>query len=542
MKFLPDWHKDAIIYEVPIKSFYDSNSDGIGDFKGLLLKLDYIQDLGINCIWLMPFYSSPLKDDGYDVSGYRSIHPQFGNMDDFKAFIAETSRREIKVIIDLVLNHTSDQHPWFQQARDPESPYHNYYVWSDDPNKYSEARIIFKDFEKSNWAWDEKAKKYYWHRFFSHQPDLNFENEQVQKEMLDVLKYWLNFGIAGFRLDAIPNLFEKEGTPCENLPETHLYLQKLRTEMDKKFPNRIFLAEANLPPDLVTTYFGNGDECHMAFHFPLMPRIFMSLRKETRLPIEHTLKSLPIIPDSCQWALFLRNHDELTLETVTEEERSYMLKEFASENPKAVLNLGIKRRLAPLLHNGRRQIELCHALLLSLPGTPVLYYGDELGMGDNLELPDRHSVRTPMQWNHDRNAGFSEADPDHLYFPVINTTAYGFSSLNVEAQTKNPTSLLNWLRRMIRIRQKSKVFGRGSMRVLLPENVKVLAFIREYEGEQVLVVSNLSRYVQPVELDLSDYAGKIPVEMIGGAEFPKIETKPYFFSLGPHNFIWFSLK
>lgn len=542
MKLSPLWYKDAVVYEVAVKSFQDSNGDGTGDFKGLLQRLDYIQDLGVDCIWLMPFFPSPLRDDGYDVADYCDIHPQYGSMEDFKAFIKEAARREIKVIIELVLNHTSDRHPWFQNARDPASPYHDYYVWSDNPNRYAMTRIIFKDFETSNWTWDEKVKKYYWHRFFSHQPDLNFENEKVRKEMTGIIKFWLDFGVAGFRLDAIPHLFEKEGTVCENLPETHAYIKQLRAEMDKKYPNRVFLAEANLPPETVTQYFGTGDECHMAFHFPLMPRIFMSLRKETRLPIEHTLKALPAIPDNCQWALFLRNHDELTLETVTEEERAYMIKEFTSETPKAVLNLGIKRRLAPLFHRGRRQIELCHALLLSLPGTPILYYGDELGMGDNLDLPDRHSVRTPMQWNGSRNGGFSDAAPEQLYLPVIQSAEYGYQSLNVDEQAKNPTSLLNWVRRMIRLRQKSKVFGRGSMRLLSPENVRVLAFIREHEGTQILVVSNLSRYVQPVELDLSDYAGKIPVEMIGGTEFPKIEKKPYFLSLGPHNFIWFELR
>lgn len=537
----PLWYKDAIIYELHVKAFSDSNADGVGDFQGLIQKLDYLQDLGINCLWILPFYKSPLKDDGYDISDYRSILPSYGTIKEFRQFVKEAHRRGIRVIIELVINHTSDQHPWFQEARaSKKSAKRKFYVWSDSVEKYKDARIIFIDTEKSNWTLDPATNQYYWHRFFSHQPDLNFDNPMVCRTILNTLSYWLNFGVDGFRLDAVPYLFERDGTICENLPETHAYLKDLRNQLDKKFKNRVFLAEANQWPDDVRPYFGDGDECHMAFHFPLMPRIFMAIRKEDNTPIIDIMKRTPEIPENSQWALFLRNHDELTLEMVTQEERDYMYKEYASD-PKAKLNLGIRRRLAPLMSNGRRQMELLNSLLMSLPGTPVIYYGDELGMGDNIHLGDRNGVRTPMQWNGDRNAGFSTADTAQLYAPLIVDPVYGYQAINVEAQKRIPTSFLNWTKRLINVRKKYRAFGRGSLEFINPKNTKILAYLRKYQDETLLIVNNLSRYVQPVELDLSAYDGWTPIEIIGGVTFPKIGTLPYFLTFAPHGFYWFRL-
>lgn len=537
----PLWYKDAIIYELHVKAFYDSNADGIGDFPGLVEKLDYLQDLGINCIWLLPFYKSPLRDDGYDISDYRAILPEYGTMRDFRYFVKEAHQRGIRVLIELVLNHTSDQHPWFQEARQSRtSKKRNFYVWSDDPTKYKEARIIFCDTEKSNWTWDPTAGQYYWHRFFSHQPDLNFDNPIVCRTILNTLSYWLKTGVDGFRLDAVPYLFEREGTNCENLPETHAYLKALRQRLEKKFKDRVLLAEANQWPADVRPYFGEGDECHMAFHFPLMPRIFMAIRKEENRPIIDIMNQTPPIPDNCQWALFLRNHDELTLEMVTEEERDYLWREYASD-PKARLNLGIRRRLAPLMNNGRRQMELLNSLLFSFPGSPIIYYGDELGMGDNIYLGDRNGVRTPMQWTGDRNAGFSRADTAQLYAPLIVDPVYGYQAVNVEAQLRTPTSFLRWMQRLIKVRKSYKAFGRGTLEFLHPQNNKVLAYLRVWEEEILLCVANLSRYVQPVELDLRQYNGYMPVELMGGVRFPLIGELPYFLTLGPHGFYWFRL-
>ncbi|MBN1687669.1 MAG: maltose alpha-D-glucosyltransferase [Candidatus Omnitrophica bacterium] len=537
----PLWYKDAIIYETHVKAFCDSTGDGIGDFRGLTQKLDYLQDLGINCIWLLPFYQSPLRDDGYDISDYRKILPDYGTVKDFRNFTREAHRRGIRVLIELVVNHTSDQHPWFQEARTSKSSKkRNFYVWSADPEKYKGTRIIFTDTEKSNWTYDPVAGEYYWHRFFSHQPDLNFDNPIVCRTMLNMLSYWLNFGVDGFRLDAVPYLFEREGTNCENLSETHAYLKALRSRLDRKFKSKIFLAEANQWPADVRPYFGEGDECQMAFHFPLMPRIFMAIRQENNMPIIDIMKQTPDIPENCQWALFLRNHDELTLEMVTHEERDYMYKEYAAD-PKARLNLGIRRRLAPLMNNGRRQMELLNSLLFSLPGSPVIYYGDELGMGDNIYLGDRNGVRTPMQWTGDRNGGFSQADTARLYAPPIVDPVYGYQAVNVEAQSRTPTSFLNWMKRLIQVRKAYRAFGRGSLEFILPKNNKVLAYIRQYQDETLLIVNNLSRYVQPVELDLQKYRGLIPVEIQGGVVFPTIGELPYFLTLGPHGFYWFRL-
>lgn len=538
----PLWYKDAILYEIHVKSFYDSNGDGIGDFPGLIEKLDYLSDLGITCVWLLPFFQSPLKDDGYDISDYKKILPEYGTMEDFCRFVEEAHKRNIRVLIELVLNHTSDQHPWFLEARSSkDSLKRNYYVWSDDPNRYGGVRIIFSDFEKSNWTLDPMTGQYYWHRFFSHQPDLNYDNPEVGKEMIDILSFWLKTGVDGFRLDAVPYLFEREGTDCHNLPETHLYLKKLRAQLEKSFKDRIFLAEANQPPEDVLTYFGNGDECHMAFHFPLMPRIFLAIRKEDRAPILETLRQTPPIPENCQWALFLRNHDELTLSKVTPEEREYMYKEYAID-PKAKLNLGIRRRLAPLMNNGRRQNELLNSLLLSLPGSPVIYYGDELGMGDNIHLLDRNGVRTPMQWTGDRNAGFSTADPSRLCAPLIADPVYGYQAINADAQSRTPTSFLNWMKRLIQVRKNFKAFGRGSLRFIETPNKAILTYIRSYGNETLLIANNLSRYVQPAELDLSAYKGKMPVELIGNIPFPRIGELPYFLTFGPHGFYWFRLS
>jgi maltose alpha-D-glucosyltransferase / alpha-amylase len=539
----PLWYKDALIYELHVKSFYDSNGDGIGDFRGLTEKLGYIEDLGVTAIWLLPFYPSPLRDDGYDIADYHNVHPDYGTLRDFKEFLREAHRRHLRVITELIVNHTSDQHPWFKRSRraKPDSPWRNFYVWSQTPEKYREARIIFKDFETSNWAWDHTGKAYYWHRFYSHQPDLNYDNPQVKKAVSRVLDFWLGMGVDGLRLDAVPYLFEREGTNCENLPETYTFLKELRAQIDSKFKNRMLLAEANQWPEDAAAYFGDGDMSHMAFHFPLMPRIFIGLQMEDRFPIIDILEQTPSICESCQWALFLRNHDELTLEMVTDEERDYMYRVYAKD-PHARINLGIRRRLAPLMDNNRRRIELMNTLLFSFPGTPVIYYGDEIGMGDNYYLGDRNGVRTPMQWSPDRNAGFSKANPQKLYMPVIIDPEYHFESLNVENQQRNPSSLLWWMKRVIAMRKRFKAFGRGSLEFLLPENPKILAFIRKYEEESILVIANLSRYFQVAELDLSGYAGCIPEEVAGQSRFPIIRESPYVLTLGPHNYLWLLLK
>ena len=542
------WYKDAVIYEVHVRAFCDSNADGIGDFPGLISKLDYIQDLRVTAIWLLPFYPSPLRDDGYDIADYFNVHPAYGTLGDFKKFLREAHRRGLRVITELVLNHTSDQHPWFQRARRarPGTRWRNFYVWSDTPDRYREARIIFKDYEPSNWTWDPVARAYYWHRFFSHQPDLNYDNPEVRKAVFRVLDFWLELGVDGFRLDALPYLFEREGTSCENLPETHAFLKELRRHLDERFGERMLLAEANQWPEDAVAYFGDGDECHMAFHFPLMPRLFMAIHMEDRFPIVDILNQTPPIPENCQWALFLRNHDELTLEMVTDEERDYMYRVYARDRH-ARINLGIRRRLAPLLNNNRRRIELMNGLLFSLPGTPVIYYGDEIGMGDNFFLGDRNAVRTPMQWSADRNAGFSRANPQRLYLPVITDPEYHYEAVNVEAQAQNPQSLLWWMRRLIALRRQFRAFGRGTLRFLNPENRKVLAFVREWgdsdgREERVLVVANLSRFVQYAELDLSAFRGLVPVEVFGRTEFPPIGEGRYTVMLGPHSFYWFVLE
>jgi len=536
------WYKDAIFYELQVKSFYDSNGDGMGDFRGLIERLDYLQELGIDCIWITPFYPSPLKDDGYDIADYYNVHPDYGTTQDFKAFVKEAHRRNMKVMTDLVLNHTSDQHPWFQESRsDPKSPRRNYYVWSDTDQRYQDARIIFTDTERSNWTWDPVAQQYFWHRFFSHQPDLNFDNPRVRRSMFKVLRHWLEMGVDGFRADAVPYLFEREATNCENLPETHVYLKEVRRELDRSFPGRILLAEANQWPADVRPYFGDGDEFHMAFNFPVMPRIYMALRREDRTPIVDIIAQLPEIPDPCQWCLFLRNHDELTLEMVTDEERDYMYIEYAKD-PRMKINVGIRRRLAPLVDNGRRRMELLNGLLFTLPGSPIIYYGDEIGMGDNIYLGDRNGVRTPMQWSGDRNAGFSRADAARLYSPVIADPVYGYQAINVEAQLRDPSSLLNWMKRLIRLRKNYPVFGRGATEFIHPTNNKVLVYIRKDERQTVLVVNNLSRFVQPAELDLRQYAGWTPVEIFGETRFPTIGELPYFLTLASHVFYWFRLE
>jgi len=539
----PFWYKDAIIYEAPVKSFCDLAADGNGDFRGLTSKLDYLHDLGITAIWILPFYPSPLKDDGYDIADYTTVHPQYGTLDDFKEFLQEAHKRNIRVITELVINHTSDQHPWFQRARRAPkgSSERDFYVWSDTPEKFKDARIIFKDFETSNWAYDSVAKEYYWHRFYSHQPDLNYDNPAVWDAIFPLLDYWFEMGVDGMRLDAIPYLYEREGTSCENLPETHVFLKALRKRLDEKFPGRMFLAEANQWPEDAVAYFGDGNECHTAFHFPLMPRMFMALRTEERFPIIDILDQTPAIPENCQWCLFLRNHDELTLEMVTDEERDYMYRAYAADT-QARINLGIRRRLAPLLGNNRRRIELMNALLFSLPGTPVLYYGDEIGMGDNIYLGDRNGVRTPMQWSGDRNAGFSRANPQKLYLPVIIDPEYHFEAVNVEAQQANPNSLLWWMKRIIDLRKRYKAFGRGTIEFLYPENPKILAFIRRYEDETILVVANLSRFLQHAELNLEAHHGMVPLELFGRGEFPVVGKEPYMVMLAPHGFAWFSLQ
>src|SRR5215212_5050037 len=538
----PLWYKDAVVYQVHVKAYRDSNGDGYGDFRGLMDKLDYIQSLGANCVWILPFYPSPLRDDGYDISSYEEINPTYGTIGAFKEFMDAAHARGLKVITELVINHTSDQHPWFQRARRAArgSPERDFYVWSDDPNKYSGSRIIFTDTEKSNWAWDPEAQQFYWHRFFSHQPDLNFDNPKVRQAVINVMKFWLRMGVDGLRLDAIPYLIERDGTNCENLPETHVVLKELRAAMDEEFHGRIFLAEANQWPPDVRPYFGDGDECHMAFHFPLMPRMYMALRREDHTPIVEIMQRTPAIPDVCQWAIFLRNHDELTLEMVTDEERDYMYNEYARDR-RMRINVGIRRRLAPLLDNGRRQIELMSALLLSMPGTPILYYGDEIGMGDNIYLGDRNGVRTPMQWNGSWNAGFSDGDSAALYSPIIVDAPYGYQGVNVMAQERTQTSLLRWMRRTINVRQQYKAFGRGTWEPVATANKRVLVFLRRHGDEIVLCVNNLSRYAQPVQLDLRQFRGQVPMELYSKQPFPAIGELPYFLTLGPHTFLWFRL-
>ncbi len=538
----PLWYQDAIIYEVHVKAFKDSNGDGVGDFPGLLQRLDYIQDLGVTCIWLLPFFPSPLKDDGYDIADYMGVHPMYGTLDDFKAFLDAAHARGLQVMIELVVNHTSDQHPWFDAARRAPagSTERDFYVWSDTDKKYADARIIFSDTEKSNWTWDPVAQAYYWHRFFSHQPDLNYDNPVVLEEVTKVMRFWFDLGVDALRVDAVPYLVEREGTSCENLPETHEVVRRLRHTVDSEYANRMILAEANQWPTDVRPYFGDGDEFHMAFHFPLMPRIYMALRQEDRLPITDIVSQTPPIPAGCQWGLFLRNHDELTLEMVTDDERDYMYLAYSSD-PRMRLNLGIRRRLAPLVDNNRRRMELLNSLLFSLPGTPILYYGDELGMGDNIYLGDRNGVRTPMQWNADRNAGFSTATPARLYSPVVMDPVWGYEAVNVEAQQSDPSSLLNWMRNMIALRKLFRVFGRGTIEFLNPANRKVLAYLRRYEGEQVLCVANLSRFAQPVDLDLKDLAGSTPIEMLGYVEFPAIGREAYRLTLAPYSSLWLEI-
>ena len=538
----PLWFKDIVVYECHVRAFFDSNGDGIGDFPGLTSKLDYIQDLGVDAIWLLPFYPSPGKDDGYDIADYHQVHPQYGTMQDFRTFVREAHRRGLRVITELVVNHTSDQHAWFQAARRaPEgSSKRDYYVWSRTPDRYSKTRIIFTDTESSNWAWDPVANAYYWHRFFSHQPDLNFDNPHVLKAVQRTMRYWLDMGVDGMRLDAIPYLVEREGTNNENLPETHAVIKEIRRALDAQYGDRMLLAEANQWPEDVRDYFGNGDECHMAYHFPLMPRIYMAIAQEERHPIVEIMQQTPDIPDACQWAIFLRNHDELTLEMVTSRERDYMYRMYAAE-PRARINLGIRRRLAPLLENDFERIRLVNGLLLSMPGSPIIYYGDEIGMGDNIFLGDRNGVRTPMQWSPDRNAGFSRADPQRLYFPPIMDPVYGYEAVNVEAQQRDPSSLLNWTKRMLAMRKTSQAFGRGTLRFLKPGNRKVLAYYREYGDDVILCVANMARTAQPVELDLTQYKGRVPIEMMGRASFPPIGELPYLLTLSSYGFYWFRL-
>jgi maltose alpha-D-glucosyltransferase / alpha-amylase len=537
-----DWYKDAIIYELHVKAFYDSDGNGIGDFRGLIEKLDYLQDLGINCIWLLPFYQSPLRDDGYDIADYYTVHPNYGTVADFEAFLAEAHMRGIRVLADLVLNHTSDQNAWFQESRlSPDSPKRDYYVWSDTDKKYQDARIIFIDTERSNWTWDPEAKQYFWHRFFSHQPDLNYDNPEVQAEMLRVLSFWLDKGLDGFRCDAVPYLFEREGTNCENLPETHEYCKEVRKFIDDHYKDKVLLAEANQWPADLRPYFGDGDEFQMCFNFPLMPRLFMALRRADRHPVVDIIGQLPSIPENCQWGIFLRNHDELTLEMVTDEDRDYMYTEYATE-PRMRLNLGIRRRLSPLLDDSREQIQLLNSLLFSLPGTPIIYYGDEIGMGDNIYLGDRDGVRTPMQWTGDRNAGFSRADAARLYSPVISDPLYGYQAVNVEAQQRTQYSLLRWMKRMIAVRKQYPAFGRGDTRFLNPDNSRILAFIRSYQGQDILIVGNLSRSAQPVELNIPEYRGATPIELLGDTRFPPVGDLPYFLTLAPYGFYWFRLE
>ncbi len=543
------WYQRAVFYEVLVRGFRDASGDGTGDLRGLIEKLDYLEWLGVDCLWLLPFYQSPLRDGGYDISDFFTVLPQYGDLADAMLLIEESHRRGIRVIADMVMNHTSDHHPWFQESRQGrDNPKSDWYVWSDTDQPYSDARIIFVDTETSNWTYDAQRGQYYWHRFFHHQPDLNYDNPAVADAMLDVVRYWLDIGLDGFRLDAVPYLFEREGTNCENLPETHAYLRRLRTAVDKEFPGRVLLAEANQWPSDVVDYFGAGDECHMCFHFPLMPRMFMAARRESRYPITEILAQTPAIPDNCQWGIFLRNHDELTLEMVTDEERDYMYAEYAKD-PRMKRNVGISRRLFPLLDNDRRVAELFHALLLSLPGSPVLYYGDEIGMGDNIYLGDRDGVRTPMQWTPDRNGGFSSADFAQLYLPLLMDPVYGYQRTNVEAQTRDPSSFLHWVRQMLHVRKELPVFGVGQFEVLDVANPAVFAYLRRgnvhgpdgVEDDTVLCVNNLSRVAQPCELDLRHLAGRVPVEMLGRIRFPAVGELPYFVTLPPYGFFWFSL-
>ncbi len=536
------WYKDAIFYELHVRAFADGNGDGIGDFPGLTSRLDHLLHLGVDCLWLLPMYPSPLRDDGYDIADYYSIHPSYGTLDDFRHFLEQAHARGLKVLTELVLNHTSDQHPWFREASSSrDHPRRDWYVWRDDDRGYPDVRIIFTDTERSNWAWEPNTRAYYWHRFFSHQPDLNFDHPEVREEMWRVMKFWLAMGVDGFRVDAVPYLIEREGTSCENLPETHQIVRDLRARLEAEFPGRVLLAEANMWPEDVRPYFGDGDEFQMAFHFPIMPRMFMALRLEDRKPLVEIIERTPAIPESCQWGIFLRNHDELTLEMVTDAERDYMFESYARD-PVARLNLGIRRRLAPLLDGDRRRIELLNGLLMSLPGTPILYYGDEIGMGDNVFLGDRNGVRTPMQWNGGWNGGFSTADPEALYQPLIQNPLYGYPAVNVAAQSRSEGSLLNWMRRIIRVRRSSAVFGRGDIRFLQPRNHRVLAYARSLESEVVLVVNNLSGSAQAVELDLAEWAGAIPIEMFGGSLFPRITERPYLLTLTPYSFFWFRLR
>jgi maltose alpha-D-glucosyltransferase / alpha-amylase len=538
----PLWYKDAVFYQLHVKSFVDSNADGIGDFRGLTSKLDHLSSLGVDCLWLQPIYPSPFKDDGYDISDYTAIHPSYGTLDDFRQFLDQAHERGLRVIIELVLNHTSDQHAWFQEARSsPDNPRRDWYVWSDTDDRYRGVRIIFIDTELSNWAWDPVSKAYYWHRFFSHQPDLNYDNPAVREEIWNVMKFWLDLGVDGFRVDAVPYLVEREGTSCENLPETHAVLKELRARLDAHFTDKVLLAEANMWPEDVRPYFGDGDEFHMSFHFPIMPRMFMALRLEDRKPLIDIIERTPNIPETCQWGMFLRNHDELTLEMVTDIERQFMWDEYAKD-PRARINLGIRRRLATLMDGDRRRIELMTGLLLSLPGSPILYYGDEIGMGDNVYLGDRNGVRTPMQWTGGINAGFSTADPERLWLPLISNAVYGYQAINVESQERNTTSLLNWTRRIIDVRRSTRAFGRGSIEFVKPENHRLLAFTRTLGRETILVVGNLAGTAQAVELDLSKLAGAIPIEMFGHSVFPRIGNEPYVMMMGPYNFYWFRLR
>jgi maltose alpha-D-glucosyltransferase/alpha-amylase len=536
------WYKDAVIYQLHVRTFCDSDGNGIGDFRGLTNKLDYLQELGINAIWLLPFYPSPLRDDGYDISDYTSVNPTYGTIEDFKTFLAAAHSRRIRVITELVMNHTSDQHPWFQEARSSrDNPKRDWYVWSDTDSRYQGVRIIFLDTEMSNWSWDPISKSYYWHRFFSHQPDLNFDNPAVREVMWEVMKFWCEIGVDGFRLDAVPYLVEREGTSCENLPETHGVIKELRKRLDLAYPGKMLLAEANQWPADVRDYFGNSDEFHMAFHFPLMPRMFMAVKLEDRKPIIEILEQTPQIPDDCQWCIFLRNHDELTLEMVTDIERDYMYDAFA--NDKAMrINLGIRRRLAPMMENDRRRIELLNGLLLSMPGTPIIYYGDEIGMGDNIYLGDRNGVRTPMQWNGGWNAGFSSSDPERLYSPLISNPVYGYQAINVDSQRRSEHSLLSWTKSVIQTRNSFRVFSRGSIEFLSPSNHRVLAYVRQLGEEKVLVVNNLSSSAQAVELNLQSYKGHIPIEMFGRNLFPRIGELPYLLTLAPYQFFWFRLR
>ena len=536
------WYKDAVIYQVHVRTFFDADGDGIGDFRGLTQKLDYLQELGITALWLMPFFPSPLRDDGYDISDYRAVHRSYGDISDFQKFLKSAHDHKIRVIIELVLNHTSDQHPWFQESRNSrDNQRRDWYVWSDNDRRYRGVRIIFLDTEQSNWAWDPISQSYYWHRFFSHQPDLNYDNPAVREEMWEVMKFWLEMGVDGFRLDAVPYLVEREGTSCENLPETHAILKELRSKLDEFFPGRMLLAEANQWPADLRQYFGEGDEFHMAFHFPIMPRMFMSLKLEDRKPITEILQQTPPIPDPCQWCLFLRNHDELTLEMVTDIERDYMYDTYA-EDKMMRLNLGIRRRLAPLLEGDRRRFELMNGMLMSLPGSPIVYYGDEIGMGDNLKLGDRNGVRTPMQWDGGWNAGFSSTDPNSLYSPLIVDPIYGYQAVNVQAQRRATHSLFAWMKRIISVRKSTSVFGRGSIEFLYPANHRVLAYIRRLADEAVLVVNNLSASAQAVELDLRSHRGSILIEMFGRNIFPRVGEAPYLITLGPYQFFWFRIR